>query len=76
MGAGRKRCTNSGGEVACSSGPIVNPLPAELGSTDLKDERGKVGVSINDCIDVLVTCMQTINTMDHRHYTKYSIEFT
>ena len=41
-------------EVACSSGAIVNPSPP---SEDLKDERGKASVGINDC--VLVTCLHT-----------------
>ena len=52
--------------VACSSGAIVNPL---LGSTDLKDERGKAKIGINCCIGVLVTCTQTNNGPMHKRIT-------
>ena len=55
--------------VACSSGAIVNPL---LGSTDLKDERGKAKIGINCCIGVLVTCTQTNNEPMHKSRTIYS----
>ena len=49
MGAGRKRCTNSGvGGLHVQVGQLLTPC--ELGSTDLKDERGKA----SDYIDVLV----------------------